>query len=694
MLDYKKELNEEQYNIVMKADGNCLVLAGAGSGKTRTLTYRVAYLLEKGVKAENILLMTFTNKAAHEMVDRVHDLLGYHPHTLWAGTFHRIGNKILRRYAESLGYNPYFVILDQQDSKTLLKNCVKELNIDTKQSGIPKVEVVRSMISYAQNTAQEIDDWLCVKYNFPSFILDKIIAISDLYKKRKKELNAMDFDDLLVRWWHLLRDFPSIKEDLAKQFQYILVDEYQDTNNIQARIIKELASVHKNVLAVGDDSQSIYSFRAADIGHILNFENNFEDTQIFKLQINYRSTPEILELANQSIAYNTKQYFKELKSVKEEGTKPIVMATPNIFKQADFIINRIKEVRANGKTLEDIAILFRAGHMSAQLQLELSKHNIPFVVRSGQKYFDQAHIKDLVAVLRLWQNIHDKLAWTRLNTLLPGIGAKTSDRMFEQWSKAATLGEALAMSIKVTPKQRSSWATLHAIFVYLNDLEQNSEDNTLDIADGLRFVYQSFYKEYLKKSYDNAQSRMDDVVAFINFAQPYTELEQLLTDITLDESATNQSPDAEEAKKLVLSTIHQAKGLEWDEVIVMDCRDGAFPHYKSKESLRELEEERRLFYVAVTRAKNKLTLLYPITVKSYEYGEMISDPSMFIQELDQDAYIQLPKHKSLLGNYGFSDDEPTGGTTSSRWRRGQNYFDEYDDSGDDSFFEDEVIVYE
>lgn len=702
MRDYSSELNKEQHKIVTSADGHCLVLAGAGSGKTRTLTYRVAYLLENGVKPENILLMTFTNKAANEMVTRVQDLLGYNPYALSAGTFHRVGNMILRKYGHLLGFDSNFAILDQQDSKALVKLIFKEQNIDVKSGNFPKADVVRSMISYASNTAQKMDDWLCVKYNFPSFVLDQIIAVNDQYQKRKLELNAMDFDDLLVKWRFLLRDFPQIKSELAQKFQYILVDEYQDTNNIQARIIQDLASIHKNVLAVGDDSQSIYSFRAADISHILNFEKNFDDTTIYKLQTNYRSTPEILELANQSIAYNTKQYFKELQSVKDSGTKPLVIAARNVYQQSDYIIDRIKEVQEAGGTLADIAVLFRAGHMSAELQLALSKHNIPFIVRSGQKYFDQAHIKDLTAILRIWLNHHDELSWKRFLNLLPGIGPKTADKLFAQVKELPTLSEIVQAQIKLSPKQKESWHIVNNILAYLDDI---SKSDKTDIADGIRYIFQSFYKAHLKNTYDDFESRSDDIAAFMNFASNYTDLEKLLTDITLDESASNQSPDSAEEQKLVLSTIHQAKGLEWDEVMVIGAREGAFPHFRSKESLNELEEERRLFYVAVTRARHKLSILYPVRVKSYEYGEIMSDPSMFIQELDEDCYTKFPKndfaHRSYLGDYGFSDDEKLSHKKGARWQPGQDFFgDDVDNAHDDSQdyvdpdYEDEVIIYE
>lgn len=670
MLDYRTDLNEDQYGIVTAADGHCLVLAGAGSGKTRTLTYRVVYLLENGVRPEEILLMTFTNKAAQEMVGRVRDLLGYEPYALKAGTFHRIGNLVLRHYGHLLGYDRNFAILDQSDSKDIFKLCCKELQIDTKGGNFPKIEVIQSIISYSRNTGQDLDSWLCVRYNFPSFILDKIKSIASSYEKRKKSLNVLDFDDLLVKWHYLLRDFPEIKKELAGKFRYVLVDEYQDTNTIQAMIIKDLASVHKNVLAVGDDSQSIYSFRAADIGHILNFEKNFDGTKIFKLLTNYRSTPEILELANQSIAYNSNQYFKELRSIKSSGVKPRVIGARNVYDQADRILERIRERSDAGGRLSDMAILFRAGHMSAELQLLLTKNGIPFVVRSGQKYFDQAHIKDIISILRIWANIHDELSWRRFLTLLPGIGIKSVEKMYQTILTKNSLREVVDMNYPFTSRQKEGWAQVRLLLERL--CEFTSEDK-YDIAEGIRYIFTSFYKKYLKNTYDDADSRSDDIAAFVSFTSKYTSLDELLADITLDDSVTQQaSGRAEDQDVLVLSTIHQAKGLEWDEIFVIGLREGAFPHFRSRESLSELEEERRLFYVAVTRARNHLTLIYPIRVQSYEYGEIISDPSLFIQELDPDCYDRDSKVFSSQNSFnedGYNKKNLVYGSSSEKSRR-------------------------
>ena len=333
-VDYKSELNDEQYKVVTSGEGPCLVLAGAGSGKTRTITYRVAYLIEKGIKEENILLVTFTNKAAGEMLKRVSALIGKQPDKLWGGTFHHIGNRILRKYAKLLGYQSNFTILDEGDSKDLLKLCIKEEGVDVKARRFPSAAILKDIISYTKNSEQALEKVIELRHPKWLELENQIQNIAERYKLKKKDNNAMDFDDLLVNWLKLLKDNPRIKDRLAAQFHYILVDEYQDTNYIQAAIIKELASVHHNVLVVGDDAQSIYSFRAADIGNILNFSDSFKGASIFKLEINYRSTPEILKVANEVIKYNVDQYPKILKAKLSNFVKPNVVPAHSAAQEA------------------------------------------------------------------------------------------------------------------------------------------------------------------------------------------------------------------------------------------------------------------------------------------------------------------------------------------------------------------------
>jgi DNA helicase-2/ATP-dependent DNA helicase PcrA len=370
MIDYQSQLNAEQYKVVTEADGPCLVLAGAGSGKTRTLVYRVAFLLEMDIMPENILLVTFTNKAANEMLERVKSLIGFRPEKLNGGTFHHMGNKILRKYADRLGYVRSFSIMDQDDSISVIKEVMQNMNLNVKGQNFPKPKVVQSVISYSNNTN-----------GYPDFVAFKMDEIAANYRDKKKSANAMDFDDLLVRWLELLLKYPEIKDTLAKQFEYILVDEYQDTNYVQAAIIKELASFHNNVLVVGDDAQSIYSFRAADVNNILSFPKIFPNTKLYRIETNYRSTPQILDLANDSIKNNQAKFEKNLQPVRDDGLKPALIPARDVYQQAALVTNRIKELQSRGINYNSVAILFRATYHSAELQLELARQNIPYIVR-------------------------------------------------------------------------------------------------------------------------------------------------------------------------------------------------------------------------------------------------------------------------------------------------------------------------
>jgi len=418
MIDFQKELNPQQLDVVLNADGPCLVLAGAGSGKTRTITYRVAYLLEKGVNPENILLLTFTNKAANEMIERVGKLItdssievGFKsaPTRIlsYAGTFHSLANKFLRRYANAIGYQSNFTILDEDDSQTLLKLSLKKFKPDSEKK-FASARVVKSIISYARNAQTTLVDALDLKY--PQWIkyaeiFDNIAAD---YEARKKQSGAMDFDDLLVNWLLILNQ-PKIQKKLSEQFKYILVDEYQDTNRLQALIVYKLSLAHGNVLVVGDDAQSIYSFRAADIKNILDFEKKYPQARMFKLEINYRSSSEILQLANEVIANNLKQYKKELKTLVSSGIKPTLQPQMDQKEEACFIVGRIKEKLASGLPHREIAVLFRAAFHSQMLEMELVKAGIVYDYRGGLRFFERAHVKDVLAYLRILNNFaaHD-----------------------------------------------------------------------------------------------------------------------------------------------------------------------------------------------------------------------------------------------------------------------------------------------
>jgi len=637
-IDYKNELNPEQLDVVINGEGPCLVLAGAGSGKTRTLVYRVAYLIEKGINPKNILLVTFTNKAAKEMLNRVESLLKTKPKGLWGGTFHHIGNIILRRYAKVLGYTNKFTIMDQEDSRTMIKAVMGELKINYKEKYFPKVNVIQNVISFATNSQKSIKDVIEDKYSYLDPVLMPVIEkIDKAYQKKKLDSNAMDFDDLLLNWLKLLKKDKEIKKRLSTQFKYILVDEYQDTNRIQGEIINQLSSVHKNVLVVGDDCQSIYSFRAADINNILDFPDKLKKCKVCKIETNYRSSPEILELANDSITHNLNQYEKALQPVLENKQKPALVSLRDSEQQAQFIAQRILELQEEGISLNDVAILFRSSFQVMEMELELNKRNIPYQMRGGIKFFEQAHIKDVVSYLRVLNNFQDELSWKRILLLYEGIGAANADYIWHEVKSEKTIKSAVdhLKHVSGTPKVVRSLEKLHEIFEYLLNVKNDF------VATAIKQILKADYETYLKANFENAKDRIEDINQLANFATQYDKLEDFLADVSLSEGFRGESIEGYQEgpdESLVISTIHQAKGLEWKFVFLLGLVEGQFPHYKIYDYPEEIEEERRLFYVAVTRAKDELYLTYPIISFSFATGQNINKPSQFIQELNSDLF--------------------------------------------------------
>ncbi len=636
-VDYKTALNPEQYDVVTGAEGPCLVLAGAGSGKTRTLIYRVAYLLEKGVPPQNILLVTFTNKAARNMQERIELLLKANPKGLWSGTFHHIGNRSLRMFAGELGYKRDFGILDGEDSVDLLKVCVKNLKIRIHEERFPHPKVLRSIISFSANSNKSIEETL-EKYH-PHFLRfhEYIKKVSREYALKKKASSNMDYDDLLTKWLWLLKNVERAREKFSRQFQYILVDEYQDTNRLQSGIIKELSGFHRNVLVVGDDAQAIYSFRGADVENILKFPGEYPDAKIFMLESNYRSSPEILELANDSISHNKNQFKKHLRALNESDTRPVLIEVRDLYAQASFIAQRVLELRDEGVGLNEMAVLFRAHYLAAELEMELTKRNIPFIVRGGIRFFEQAHIKDVLAHIKIAMNPSDEIAWIRALSIQPGIGTAYAGRVFDEFSSVGKLSAIIgkAFGSFLPERARKGLGNFKKIMrsITKDDLEKKPDE-------AIKRVIDSGYAEYVMAHFENVKDRIDDLHEFVNFAHSYKSLKALLHDITLRESfkgeTIREAPGGDEY--LVLSTIHQAKGLEWKAVFVIGLCEGQFPHAKSKDIPAELEEERRLFYVAATRTKKELYLVHPITRYDYQMGTVISRKSLFLEELSGSLY--------------------------------------------------------
>ena len=652
-IDFRGNLNEQQYRVVTEGEGPCLVLAGAGSGKTRTLIYRLAYLLERGEAPHGILLMTFTNKAAREMRDRTEALLGYKPKGLWSGTFHHVGNRSLRMYAPKIGYKRDFGILDEHDSRDLIKACMKKLKLNKREEKFPKPSVVQSIISLSVNTKSPIEDVLDEKYPYFLEFTEEIKGIKDRYGKKKIQTGNMDYDDLLSVWKRLLESVPEAGKRFSEQFKYIMVDEYQDTNFLQSDIIDLLGGRHKNVLVVGDDAQAIYSFRGARVENILRFPKKFNDAKIFKLETNYRSTPEILALANNSLENNKNQFPKKLKAVNPSLDVPALVEVRDLYAQAKFVAQRVNEMVDEGVPISDIAVLFRAHYQSAELEMELVKRGIPYVVRGGIRFFEQAHIKDVLAFLKIMANPADEVAWVRALSLCPGIGTGYAERIYGSFIKSGLEVSQFMQSdiTAIVPKKaQDGYSRFLRIMRAVTDTGPEGSAGEM-----LKLVLNSGYELHVQAAYENAKDRIDDIHELINFSHSYESMTDLLSDITLREGfrGENITGGAGDEEQLVLSTIHQAKGLEWDSVMVIGLSEGQFPHAKAMGGDADMEEERRLFYVAVTRAKRSLYLIHPGMRYDYRMGAMISPTSRFLEELEDKHYELWQTESSFV----FNEDE-------------------------------------
>jgi len=658
-IDYQKELNSEQLQVVLNGDGPCLVLAGAGSGKTRTVTYRVAYLLEQGIKPQEILLLTFTNKAAKEMLTRVENLLGAEARGIMGGTFHSTAARILRSYANLVGRTSGFTILDEDDSKSLLKLCLKEAGVDsTHDKRYPSPSSFKSLWSYSRNSGLTLRDVLDRRTPALVGIAGNLEYVADLYEKRKHDSNAVDFDDLLLLFMHLLQNRPDVCERLSSQFRYVLVDEFQDTNFIQAKIVQMLSSVHRNLLVVGDDAQSIYSFRAAEIKNILDFPKVYPATKVFRLTSNYRSAPEILSLANASIKNNRDQFEKPLRAMKESGQKPKLFSTASTFEEARRIADEIGLLKNQGVPTTEIAVLFRAAFHAQPLEFELMKRNVAYEFRGGMRFFERAHIKDVTAHLRVLANLKDEAAWVRTLSLYPGIGTTTAQKILDQVKNFETLAEAVATDSVSPTRAASGWEICRGVLKHMLAATHPS--------DMIRAVVAQGYRDYLEAEQPDFRDRLDDLEQFAVFAETSKDLHSFLDDVTLAENYTAKQPMQDE--RLILSTIHQAKGLEWDAVFVIGLRDGGFPNPRAVAE-GEIEEERRLFYVATTRARKNLYLTYPLSDgRSDDFSSGL--PSLFVSELPRGVFVEerrpvsgYPSSSSSSSHWGkqddWADDEPT-----------------------------------
>ncbi len=643
-IDYARELNEQQLAAVTAPPGPALVIAGAGSGKTRTLTYRVAYLLEQGIPPDRILLLTFTNKAAGEMMRRVADLLGQELASLWGGTFHSIGNRILRQHARLLGFERGFTIMDREDAKHLISTCVGESDIDIKATRFPKAELLGDIFSLAVNTEKTVPQILREEYGYFDTLAPQIEDVRKRYTARKRATNAMDFDDLLVLWLKLLQQHEDVREHYQRRFQFILVDEYQDTNKLQSDLIDLLAARHHNVMVVGDDAQSIYAWRGANFANIFEFPKRYPKTKTYKIETNYRSTPEILNAANTAIAANVQQFVKTLTPARKSGMKPALVTCGDASQQAAFISQRVLELRDEGIELNKMAVLYRSHFHALELQLELTRRNIPFSITSGIRFFEQAHIKDVTAYLKLVINPRDELSFKRLVQLLPGVGSKGAGKLWKvfetksrntQHTARVSVASGLQKCSGSTGKKTSiAWAQFVATISQLEEpFIRNSAAKMIQIA------IEAGYDAYLKQNYANYRSRLDDIKQLAVFAQQFETVDEFLTQMALltNVEAEDDHPADRDEERIRLSTIHQAKGLEFDVVFIIMLSDGSFPSARSMETDEGEEEERRLFYVAITRARNELYLSYPLIRAGYgNSGATMEQPSRFLEEIPKD----------------------------------------------------------
>ncbi len=648
-IDFAACLNAQQLAAVTAPPGQSLVIAGAGSGKTRTLTYRVAYLLDNAIAPQNILLLTFTNKAAREMLERVEDLLPGRTGGLWGGTFHSVCNRILRRHPEAVGLSRGYTILDSEDQKSLLTKVLKETGLPEQverqtNRKFPKAPVLSGFISLAANTREPLEKVVAEGFSGDQRVIDGIRAVAAAYEKRKRDGNSVDFDDLMVRTLELFQGNPTILEMYQHQFQFILVDEYQDTNSVQGELVEKLAGQHGNIMVVGDDAQSIYSWRGADFRYILDFPKRFPKAQTYRIETNYRSVPEVLEFANEAIKPNEEQFEKTLRATrKKAGMRPALVPLYTPQEQALFVSQRMRELVDDGVPYSEMAVLYRAHFQSMEVQMQLTQDGIPFVVTSGLRFFEQAHIKDFSAFLKFAANPRDEAAFDRLMKMVPGIGEVTAGKIWRQWQQAApaTTGKLgrfsdILIPIKVPPKARKDWDQL----AYTLDELINAEGALVAPAMMMKSVLDGVYEEYLSTTFDNAEQRRQDIEQFMRFGAKFTDVNELLSELSLlsgPEQTDAQQP--RDAESVCLSSIHQAKGLEWRVVFVIWLTESMFPNPRAIESGGQsaLEEERRLFYVAVTRAKDQLYLTYPKTWQKAYDGDIWQSPSMFLAEVPRHA---------------------------------------------------------
>ena len=626
-VNYETDLNQAQLDAVTSKEGPILVIAGAGSGKTKTLTYRVARLIEDGIKPENILLLTFTKKAATEMLSRATLVLDNRCEKVAGGTFHSFANIILRKYSQLLKLKNNFTILDKTDCEDIISHIVGQL-YPKKEKRFPKKNTILEI--YSKSINKETPTKQIIQDEFPQFAHceDKIIDVHKAYVTYKRENSVLDYDDLLLYVKLLLENNEGLRKTISNQYQYIMVDEYQDTNTLQADVIKLLASEHNNIMAVGDDAQSIYSFRGANYRNILDFPKLFTGTKIIKLEQNYRSTQNILNLTNTIISRAKEKFAKNLFSEIQSPVMPALICAKDTQMEADFICQRILELLDEDISLSDICVLTRNARMSYSLEIELSKRAIPFQKFGGPKFMETAHIKDVVAHLRVIINPDDIISLNRILLLLKGVGSATVNSIMP------IIKGQLKPDVKLLPSNKAT-----SIVPMLSTLEKlRNLIATKKPSDIVEEII-NYYRPILKDKYDDFSKREKDLDHFQYLAGQYSNLEDFISDLALeppDASVEGMYKRNSDDEALTISTIHSAKGLEWDSVFIIGAVDGRFPSAYSFNSEEEMDEELRLMYVATTRAKNNLYITYPVDMYDYSMNMVLSKPSRFLDKIPDD----------------------------------------------------------
>ncbi len=628
-INYREELNPSQYEAASAVDGIYLIIAGAGTGKTRTLVYRVARLIELGYEPDSILLLTFTRKAANEMMRRASSLLDDRCSKIRGGTFHSFANITLRKFSKALGLDSNFTILDQGDSEDVINLIRSQDQFLTKERRFPNKQTLGKVFSLSVNTTRKVEE--IIQEEYPHFIplIDQILSIKKIYNDYKRKNNLLDYDDLLVYLKEFLFNGGLAARAFTSAIKFIMVDEYQDTNHLQAEIVKGLAQYNRNVMVVGDDSQAIYSFRGADFKNIMEFPKLFPDAKIIKLEENYRSYQSILDFANRINHSALEKFEKNLYTRRGSGPLPNIVAATTENLQSKFIVEKILDLREEGVQLRDIAVLFRSSFHSFDLELELSKANIPFQKFGGMKFVETAHIKDVMAFLRIVVNPRDVISWYRVLLLHEGVGPRTAQKILDELATAR-------ITIKAEPDQQPqfNYQKLAPLFYLLYNLQKKK----LMPSEMLQSVYE-YYWDLFKANYDDWNKRKKDLEIFLNIVENYSSVDTLLSDLAIEpiiDSVVDIAAEDKENEFVTLSTIHSAKGLEWHTVFIIHAVEGYFPSVKSAENPEQLEEERRLMYVAATRAKNNLFITYPMNLYDREAGTTLSKPSRFISEITPD----------------------------------------------------------